>query len=399
MAKVKDSKRTKSKAVSSSKRKPAVATAYSVEPESTDFPSYCDMPEVAPREFSSDINPGVMELILTLDKKWVNGTTLRYYFFNEANDGRTVVLANGTTQRRSWRTTNAEKDVVRNAFKIWKDVGIGLKFEEVNSRDEAEIRIGFERGDGAWSFVGRDIIDLGLGRNDRTMNFGWDLTRRPSEIDTAVHEIGHTLGFPHEHQNPIAGIVWDEEAVYAALAGSPNFWNRQKTLHNIIRKISADTVQGSEWDSNSVMHYPFGPGLINEPAQFRASGITPAGGLSQRDKTWVKNFYPAQPDAGITQLVVGQSQHLAISAGGQKNFQIKPTATRNYEFRTFGTSDTVIVLFEQDGENQRYLVGDDDSGENWNAYLKFKLFAGRKYTLRVRLYHADREEETSVMMW
>ena len=53
------------------------------------------------------------------------------------------------------------------------------------------------------------------------MNFGWDLTQ-PGEIDTAIHEIGHTLGFPHEHQNPHAGIVWDEEAVYAALAQPPN---------------------------------------------------------------------------------------------------------------------------------------------------------------------------------
>ena len=31
------------------------------------------------------------------------------------------------------------------------------------------------------------------------MNFGWDLTQ-PGEIDTALHEIGHTIGFPHEHQ-------------------------------------------------------------------------------------------------------------------------------------------------------------------------------------------------------
>ena len=29
--------------------------------------------------------------------------------------------------------------------------------------------------------------------------------------DTALHGIGHTLGLPHEHQNPNAGIVWDVE--------------------------------------------------------------------------------------------------------------------------------------------------------------------------------------------
>ena len=51
--------------------------------------------------------------------------------------------------------------------------------------------------------------------NERTMNFGWDLTTSYGH-DTALHEIGHTLGFPHEHQNPTAGIVWNEPAVLAA---------------------------------------------------------------------------------------------------------------------------------------------------------------------------------------
>jgi hypothetical protein len=48
-------------------------------------------------------------------------------------------------------------------------------------------------------------------------------------IDTAIHEIGHTLGLPQEHQNPNAGIVWDEPAVIADLGGSPNFWSEAKT--------------------------------------------------------------------------------------------------------------------------------------------------------------------------
>ena len=50
------------------------------------------------------------------------------------------------------------------------------------------------------------------------MNFGWDLTPL-GRSTTALHEIGHTLGMPHEHQNPFAGIAWDEETVYATSAG------------------------------------------------------------------------------------------------------------------------------------------------------------------------------------
>ena len=363
------------------------------------FPSYCSLPIVPPKERPANIHPGRLELIVMLEKKWVNGTTLHYYFFDRETDGSTVQFMDGSTEHRSWKTSNKEKNVVREAFHTWEAVGIGITFEEVNRREDAEIRIGFERGDGAWSFVGRDIIDLGLGVNERTMNFGWDLTNHPSEIDTAIHEIGHTLGFPHEHQNPIAGIEWDEEAVFEALALPPNSWSREKTFHNIIRKITPDAVQGSEWDPNSVMHYPFGPGLIKKPEQFNVSGISPEGGLSARDKSWVKTFYPPLSDQPTEMLRPAESIKLNLQPGGQKNFLIEPVSTRRYQIQTFGPSDTVKVLFEKDGQDLRYIIGEDDSGLDRNSALDVKLLGGRKYVLRVRLSHAERPEETAIMMW
>ena len=58
-----------------------------------------------------------------------------------------------------------------------------------------------------------------------------------------------------------------------------------------------------------------------------------------------------------------------------------------------------MVLFERDGDRLRYLAGDDDGGEDRNAHLKVKLFTGRKYVLRIRMYYAEHEEETAVMLW
>jgi hypothetical protein len=228
------------------------------------------------------------------------------------------------------------------------------------------------------------------------MNFGWNLT---GDIDTAIHEIGHTMGFPHEHQNPNAGIVWDEEAVYASLAQPPNEWDREKTFDNIISKIRPDTVQGSSWDPDSIMHYPFEAGLIKEPVRFR-TGLQPAGGLSERDKTWVRTFYPvlAAP-ASDPELKPGISVPLNLTPGQQANYTIKPPATRRYDLGTFGISDTVIVLFEEVNGELRHLASNDDSGTDVNARLRVKLFVGKKYVLRVRLYYADRAGETSVMLW
>lgn len=359
--------------------------------------SYCSLPRVPERVFGPDVTPNRASLILVTGNKWVNGTILHYYFFDKQTDGQTVFFSDGTKEWRTWTTGDAEKEVVREAFKVWKNLGIGLEFKEVDTRDEAEIRIGFMRDDGAWSYIGRDILKQG--RDDRTMNFGWDLTSRPKEIDTAVHEIGHTLGLPHEHQNPKAGIVWDEEAVYAALAQPPNNWDRATTYHNIVRKIEPDTVQGSNWDPNSIMHYPFGPGLIKQPERYYNSGLVPAGGLSERDKMWVKTFYPTLRGQDYTELTPFKLVKLSIEPGQQREFTIEPNATRVYEMRTFGRSDTVTVLFEDVNGELRYKTADDDSGDDRNAHIRVKLFKGRKYVLRVRLYYADRSEETAVMMW
>ena len=45
------------------------------------------------------------------------------------------------------------------------------------------------------------------------------------------------------------------------------------------------------------------------------------------------------------------------------------------------------------------MTGDDDSGEDRNAYIRRRLHAGRTYVLRIRLYYAADSGETAVMWW
>jgi hypothetical protein len=348
---------------------------------------FCALREGPTRQLSPEVGGERARLILMNGRKWVNGTTLKYAFFENRSP---------FTQ---WSGTDGLRAQVRRAFKRWADLGVGLRFEEVADRSSSEIRIGFEAGDGHWSYVGRDV--LGEGTDDRTLNLDPTDGIQSGDygVDVACHEIGHTLGFPHEHQNPNAGIVWNEEAVYTALGQPPNSWPREKTFHNIIRKISPDQVQGSSWDPDSVMHYPFEAGLIAEPERYRG-GLQPAGGLSSRDKEWVRTFYPPLRPADHKQLPLLTTERLAIAAGEQRNFLLKPTVTRNYEIRTFGTSDTVMVLFLRDPNGREsYLTADDDSGEQRNAYLRRRLLRDRVYVLRVRLYYTADSGETSIMWW
>ena len=342
----------------------------------------CGLPIVPDRPLDSNIDPNRESLIRYIEKKWVNHTVLHYAFLESPE---------------AWRGDESQKQVVSESFAAWKELGIGLKFEKVTDQADAEIRIGFRPG-GSWSYVGRDAIDLVPNSNDRTMNFGWDLTTSYGR-DTAQHEIGHALGFPHEHQNPNAGIVWDEEAIYSYFGGSPNFWSRDKTHHNIIRKISPSAVDGSQWDKDSIMHYQFPAGMIVIPAKYQAEPLRPEPGLSTMDIEEVRKFYPHEAEPQIPELLPYLSHLLQIDPGEQLNFMIQPRVSRKYNIQTFGTLDTVMILFEDVNGEPEYLTGDDDSGTNLNSRMEIRLIRGRTYNLRLRLYYAAATGQGAVMLW
>lgn len=91
----------------------------------------CGLPNVPVRQLDQHLDPGREFLIRYIEKKWVNNTILHYYFFSSPT---------------SWRASDNQKQVVRDAFKEWKQLGLGLQFVEVNKSEDAEIRIGFQRG-------------------------------------------------------------------------------------------------------------------------------------------------------------------------------------------------------------------------------------------------------------
>ena len=79
---------------------------------------FCALPEVPERDLSHIADPNRLRLIVVLDKMWVNGTNLTYFFFK---------------QPAYWRGGSGQEQAVRDAFATWKALGIGLTFQEVDS--------------------------------------------------------------------------------------------------------------------------------------------------------------------------------------------------------------------------------------------------------------------------
>ncbi|MFE9775334.1 M12 family metallopeptidase [Streptomyces sp. NPDC005931] len=357
---------------------------------------YCSLTQAPAPAFAPGLAAERRAALAGGRRMWVNGTVLHYCFLDGEADG-SVIPVPGTGQTRwvPWAGAEEQRDVVRECFREWQELGIGVRFTEVDDRSEAELRIGFQWGDGSWSAVGREALRCGA--HDRTTNFGWDLTA-PGERATALHQIGHLLGMLHEHQSPHAGLHWDDEAVYAELAGPPHHWSRDRAHHTVLRTLDPDEANGAVWDPQSIMQFAVPPGLVLEPEQYRG-GVHPPGTLSPADKEFVLRWYPPPDPPRPSALVPFRSAPLGLGPGDQADFRIDPPETRDYTVGTFGDGDTVVVLFEERDGEPRYLAGRDDGGTPDNASIAARLVKGRRYYVRVRLYSAWGSGGTAVMCW
>lgn len=306
-----------------------------------------------------DLVGGRIHAVAPIGKAWVNGSVLRVRFMG------------GTPKQHA---------IVREQAGWWERAA-NLKFD-FNNAPDAEIRISFDPAGGAWSYIGTDCRHIPF--EGPTMNLGF------LDGGTPAHEFGHAIGLGHEHANPSGGIAWNEEVVKRSLSGPPNFWTPEMIRHNVFYKYSADQINGTAFDPDSIMLYWF-------PGKWTLNGLETKANevLSGVDKMFIggAKMYPPNPpttiELGIELFPSTVYTSAEIGAFGEEDlFWFKADPTGRYIISTEGKTDVVMKLFGP-GSKTALIAEDDDSGSGLNARINKSLIAGRYY---VSIRHWNRQK-------
>lgn len=106
------------------------------------------------------------------------------------------------------------------------------------------------------------------------------------------------------------------------------------------------------------------------------------------DVAWARHWYPA--DLAARAITVGTAHRLPLEAGAQATFAFSPEASGFHQLRIRGTADAVMVLFEEQAAGgRRTLAAASDLGSLGNARIRHSLLRGGRYSVGVRIGHAN----------
>ena len=352
----------------------------------------------APREVRAPIFPEPMKrprqgaisdlrekLITHGERKWVNGVRLRYFLFDRA----------------PYKGSASNVDMVRKAFRIWDDLGLGIAFEEVDCMSEAELRIAFAPDGRSWSYIGTDCLHMPM-QSEPTMNFGWELGRDPKGLDAALQQVGRALGLAQEHADPLADMMRQSDSVVTDFTGDTSRI-RSRRLDEVFGGFAP--VAGMDMDWDPAQDSPTGdggPALIRFPAQPRRIAPqkpAPQGRLGQWEREEALKFYPPLKDQDLVELTPFQSDVLRLEPCEQQTYLLRPDATRDYHIQAIGAADMVLVLFRQEGDRRVYVAGSNDAGSDANAMIDTRLERGGEYVLCARMISNFDRDCAGVIYW
>lgn len=186
----------------------------------------------------------------------------------------------------------------------------GFKFHTWSYDDTnyaADIRIGFEDGQGFWSMIGTDatsewLVPPGAASMNLEGLHGYSPMPKGWR-STIYHEFGHALGLQHEHQHPTSECgnalrLEDDEGyqltlnegdravpdpdgkrpgVLTQLEHAPNYWSRRDAEHNLRQLRKTKDLAVVDFDPDSIMRYEFAAEWYRDdaPQECLPTGLRP----------------------------------------------------------------------------------------------------------------------------
>jgi hypothetical protein len=171
--------------------------------------------------------------------------------------------------------------------------GLFGNIQFVESATSPQVRIARQAGQGYWSYLGTDILQIPA--NQQTMNLdSFTMNTPDSEFFRVVrHETGHTLGFPHEHlRKEIIDRIDQEKAI--ALFMATQGWTREQVIAQVLTPLANSAlIATAQADARSIMCYPL-------PASIMKDGVAVPGGtdIDTTDANFAASVYPKVVEKG-----------------------------------------------------------------------------------------------------